>query len=157
MAMRLKSPDGGRRSRSHSGDMLQPMAEINVTPFVDVVLVLLIIFIVAAPLLSVGVPVKLPETSARALPASDETPLTLTITATGQVAIQSSIIPRSELIPRLGAIMAERATRRIYLRGDGDARYAEIMQVMGALNNAGYNDIALVTNAGGPTLADGEN
>ncbi len=152
MAMRLKSPTSGRRSRSGSRDMLQPMAEINVTPFVDVVLVLLIIFIVAAPLLSVGVQVKLPETAARSLPAAEETPLTLTINAAGQVAIQSNIIERNELISRLAAIMAERATRRIYLRGDGDARYEEIMQVMGALNNAGYNDIALVTDVGGPTL-----
>ncbi|MCY4260846.1 MAG: biopolymer transporter ExbD [Rhodobacteraceae bacterium] len=150
--MKLNAGTAGRRRRSGSGDMLQPMAEINVTPFVDVVLVLLIIFIVAAPLLSVGVPIELPDTAAKALPASDETPLTLTINAAGQVAIQSSIVERSDLVPSLEAIMQERETRRIYLRGDGNARYEIIMQVMGALNNAGFNDIALVTDAGGPSL-----
>ena len=145
------------RRRSVKAARHEPMAEINVTPFVDVVLVLLIIFIVTAPLLSVGVEVNLPETSARALPASEEEPLTLTIAASGEVAIQATIIDRDELIPRLRAIMEQRASGKIYLRGDGEAKYETIMQIMGALNNAGYRDLALVTKGGGPALDGGSN
>ena len=140
------------QSRSRKREEYQPLSEINVTPFVDVVLVLLIIFIVTAPLLSVGVQVNLPETAAKPLPSTDEEPLTLTVTADGEVAIQSTTIERDELIPKLKLIMSERATSRIFIRGDGEAKYEHIMQVMGALNNAGYRDIGLVTDGGGPTL-----
>ena len=95
------------------------MAEINVTPFVDVMLVLLIIFMVAAPLMTVGVPVELPKTAANALPGEEEEPLTVTVTADGEVMIQTSEVPRDELVTRLRAIATERDSTRVFLRADG--------------------------------------
>lgn len=128
------------------------MSEINVTPFVDVMLVLLIIFMVAAPLLTVGVPVQLPETSANALPTEQEEPLTVTVTAEGGLAIMTTEVAADELIPRLRAIAAERQGDKVYLRADGQIAYERVVQVMGALNAAGFNDIGLVTDTGGPTF-----
>lgn len=145
-----KSGDGGRRRRGRGRS--RPMAEINVTPFVDVMLVLLIIFMVAAPLMVVGVPVELPKTAANALPGEQEEPLTVTVTAGGQVMIQTSEVPKEELVAKLQAIAAERAGTRVYLRADGAVPYADVVQVMGALNRGGFADIGLVTDAGGPTL-----
>ena len=144
---------GGRRRRGRGRS--RPMAEINVTPFVDVMLVLLIIFMIAAPLMVVGVPVKLPKTAADALPGEQEEPLTVTLTAEGRVTIQTTEVPRDALVARLRAIAAERAGTRIYLRADGAVPYAEVMQVMGALNRGGFSDIGLVTDTGGPAL-DGD-
>ncbi len=128
------------------------MSEINVTPFVDVMLVLLIIFVVAAPLLTVGIPVRLPETAATPLPAEPDEPLTISVAADGTVALQTTVIPSNELIPRLRAILLERTSDKIFLRGDRDARYETVMQVMGALNNAGFRNIGLVTEGNGPKL-----
>ena len=128
------------------------MAEINVTPFVDVMLVLLIIFMVAAPLLTVGVPVDLPKTAASALPSDQEEPLTVTITAGGSVQIQTTETARDELIPKLRAIAAERTSDRVFLRADGAIPYAEVMEVIGALNAGGFTNVGLVTDTGGPTL-----
>lgn len=142
----MKSGGGGggrRRRRRSSGN--QPMAEINVTPFVDVMLVLLIIFMVAAPLLTVGVPVELPQTAATALPTDDEEPLTVTITAEGVVTIQETETLRAELIPKLSAIAAERTSDRIYLRADGANSWDAVAQIMGDLNEAGFTNIGLVT------------
>ena len=137
----------GRRGIVHS-----PMAEINVTPFVDVVLVLLIIFIVAAPLLTVGVEINLPETAANSLQQGDEEPLTISVAASGEIEINQTDIPKEELITRLGNIMKERNSDRIFLRGDKDAKYEVIMQIMGALNKAGFRNISLVTDGGGPSF-----
>jgi biopolymer transport protein TolR len=132
------------------------MSEINVTPFVDVMLVLLIIFMVAAPLLTVGVPVELPDTAATALPTEPEEPLTLTITAEGRVMLQTTEVAAAELIPKLRAIAAERASDRIFLRADGSVPYKLVAQVMGALNAGGFRNIGLVTDTDGPTFgADG--
>jgi biopolymer transport protein TolR len=128
------------------------MAEINVTPFVDVMMVLLIIFMVAAPLLTVGVPVELPKTAANALPGEQEEPLTVTITAEGAVQIQTTEVARGELVSRLRAIAAERDSDRVFLRADGAVPYNTVMQVMGALNAGGFSNIGLVTDVGGPTL-----
>ena len=128
------------------------MAEINVTPFVDVMLVLLIIFMVAAPLLTVGVPVELPKTAAGALSADQEEPLTVTITSTGSVQIQTTETPREELIGKLRAISAERESDRVFLRADGAVPYSDVMQIMGALNAGGFSNIGLVTDTGGPAL-----
>lgn len=131
------------------------MAEINVTPFVDVMLVLLIIFMVAAPLMTVGVPVDLPKTAASALPGDNEEPLTVTLTADGRVQIQTTDVARDELIGKLRAIAAERSSDRVFLRADGAIPYAQVMQVMGALNAGGFSNVGLVTDTGGPTLDEG--
>ena len=128
------------------------MSEINVTPFVDVMLVLLIIFMVAAPLLTAGVPVQLPETAATPLPQDPEEPLAVTVAADGRVQIGSADVPRDELVARLSAIAGERGSPRVYLRADGSVPYAEVMVVMGALNAGGFRDIGLVTDGGGPRL-----
>lgn len=128
------------------------MSEINVTPFVDVMLCLLIIFMVAAPLMTVGVPVDLPDTSAESLPSEEEEPLTVTLTPEGTLVLQTTEISREELIPRLQAIAAERDSPRIFLRADGAIPYEQVMEVMGALNAGGFRQIGLVTDAGGPRL-----
>lgn len=141
---------GRRRGRGKRGS--QPMSEINVTPFVDVMLVLLIIFMVAAPLLTVGVPVELPQTAADALPGEEEEPLTVTVATDGRVLIQTTEIDAQELIPRLRAIAAERASDQVFLRADGAIPYARVMEVMGALNAGGFPNIGLVTDTGGPRL-----
>ena len=126
--------------------------EINMVPFIDVMLVLLIIFMVAAPLLTVGVPVELPKTAATALPAEQEEPLTVTITAEGGVQIQTTDTARDELIPKLRAVAAEREGDRVFLRADGRVPYSDVMEIMGALNAGGFSNIGLVTDIGGPTL-----
>lgn len=144
-----------RRRRQRRGNRVRPMSEINVTPFVDVMLVLLIIFMVAAPLLTVGVPVELPDTAAEALPAAEEEPLTITITAAGAVLIQTTETPIGELITKLRAIAAERQDNTVYLRADGSVPYAQVAQIMGALNAGGFRDIGLVTDPDGPSL-DGQ-
>ncbi|MBL4558606.1 MAG: ExbD/TolR family protein [Rhodobacteraceae bacterium] len=139
---------GGRRRRR---TRTRPMSEINVTPFVDVMLVLLIIFMVAAPLLTTGVDVRLPETAADPLPSEDQEPLTVTLTAEGGIVLMSTPVAGAELIAKLRAVQAERASARIYLRADGSLPYERVMRVMGALNAAGFADIALVTD---PAPAD---
>lgn len=141
---------GGGRRRRRGG--AQPMSEINITPFVDVMLVLLIIFMVAAPLLTVGVPVELPKTAAQALPAEQEEPLTITITADGAVQILTTETPRDELVSKLRAVAAEREGDRVFLRADGAVPYSTVMEIMGALNAGGFSNIGLVTDIGGPTL-----
>ena len=139
---------GSRRRRR--GVRARPMSEINVTPFVDVMLVLLIVFMVAAPLLTVGVPVELPRTAATALTASQEEPLTITVTVAGTLAIQETEVEEGALIPRLRAIAGERESDRVFLRADGAVPYARVVEVMGALNAAGFTNIGLVTDTGGP-------
>ena len=141
---------GNRRGRRRG--RAQPMAEINITPFVDVMLVLLIIFMVAAPLMTVGVPVDLPKTAASALPSDEEEPLTVTIKADGSLAIQTTDTPEADLITRLQAIAAERTSDRIFLRADGANAWNRVAEVMGALNAAGFSNIGLVTDIGGSTL-----
>ncbi len=142
---------GNRRRRRRA----RPMSEINVTPFVDVMLVLLIIFMVAAPLQTVGVPVELPRTAAQALASGQEEPLTVTLTADGVIMIQTTEVADEEIVPRLRAVLSERASRRVYIRADGAIPYARVVQVMGALNAAGITDIGLVTDMGGPRLGGG--
>ena len=146
-----KGGGGGRRRRSRAGGA-RPMAEINVTPFVDVMLVLLIIFMVAAPLMTVGVPVELPKTAANALPSEQEEPLAVTISADGRVAIMTTEVPLEDLVNRLRSIAAEREGDRVFLRADGAVPYEQVVQVMGALNRGGFSNIGLVTDAGGPRL-----
>lgn len=145
-----KGSGGGRRGRRRG--RAAAMSEINVTPFVDVMLVLLIIFMVAAPLLTVGVPVELPKTAASALPTEQEEPLTITMASDGRLLIQTSEVAEAELIPRLQAIAAERTSDKVFLRADGAIPYARVAQVMGALNAGGFRNIGLVTDTDGPTF-----
>jgi biopolymer transport protein TolR len=145
---------GGRRGRRRRGKSAA-MSEINVTPFVDVMLVLLIIFMVAAPLLTVGVPIELPETAAKAMPTEEEEPLTITMASDGRLLIQTTEVAEADLIPRLQSIAAERTTKKIFLRADGAIPYARVAQVMGALNAGGFNSIGLVTDPDGPTFGGG--
>jgi biopolymer transport protein TolR len=150
----IKSGGGGGRRGRRRGKSAA-MSEINVTPFVDVMLVLLIIFMVAAPMLTVGVPVELPKTAATALPMEQEEPLTITITADGRIAIQTTEISDAEMIPRLTAIAAERVSKKVFLRADGAVPYSRVAQVMGALNAGGFNEIGLVTDSEGPSFGAG--
>jgi biopolymer transport protein TolR len=121
-----------------------PMAEINVTPFVDVMLVLLIIFMVAAPLLTVGVPIDLPETQAKALEGDTE-PITVSIGADGKIFLQDEEVEADRLVSVLQAMAKGGLDERIFVRGDRNADYGTIMRVMGRLNSAGYRRIGLVT------------
>lgn len=142
----------GRRGRRGGGAV---MAEINITPFVDVMLVLLIIFMVAAPMLTVGVPIELPDTAAKAMPDEQEPPLTISLAADGRVFIQDTEVTDGELIPKLTAIAAERDSDKVFLRADGALDYARVAAVMGALNAGGFNNIGLVTDAGGDAMNSG--
>jgi len=135
------TPAGRRRGRRRS-----VMSEINVTPFVDVMLVLLIIFMVSAPLLTVGVPIDLPQTQAKALD-QDREPLTVSVNGKGQVFLQNSEIKVEDLVAKLEAITQARGgtDERIYVRGDRKVDYGTVMRVMGRLSAAGFHRVALVT------------
>ena len=122
----------------------EPMSEINVTPFVDVMLVLLIIFMVTAPLLTVGVHVDLPETSADTLPEESE-PLTLTINSKGEVFIQETKIEFNNLIKKILAVSNNRTDTRIYVRGDKTINYGRVLEVMGKLSGSGFTKVALIS------------
>ena len=123
------------------------MSEINVTPMVDVMLVLLIIFMVSAPLLTVGVPIDLPQTQASSLDQTDKEPLAVSVNTNGQVFLQNTEIPLEELVAKLKAITAARGggDERIYVRGDKTVDYGSVMKVMGRLSAAGFRRVALVT------------
>lgn len=134
------SPNGRRRGRNRHA----PIAEINMTPMVDVMLVLLIIFMVSAPLLTAGVPIELPETEAAAL-ASDKEPLSVTINAEGKIFIQEAEIPFEELLPKLSALSENGFKEKIFVRGDKNVPYGEFMRVIGHINSAGFKSIGLVS------------
>jgi biopolymer transport protein TolR len=137
------SASGSRRRRHRARAV---MSEINVTPFVDVMLVLLIIFMVSAPLLTVGVPIDLPQTQAKGLD-QDREPLTVSVNTKGEVFLQNSEVKLDELVPKLQAITQARGglDERIYVRGDRKVDYGTVMKVMGRLSTAGYRRVALVT------------
>ena len=136
----------GRRRRGH----VAPMSEINVTPFVDVMLVLLIVFMVTAPLLTVGVPIDLPETRAGVL-GQDREPIAISVDSQGRIFLQDTPTAVEELVPILRAITANGYDQRIFVRGDRAVDYGRIMQVMGLLNEAGFTRIGLVTETERPT------
>jgi biopolymer transport protein TolR len=137
---------GGRRGR------IRPMAEINVTPFVDVMLVLLTVFIVTAPLLTVGVPVDLPKTKAQAL-GQDREPLSVTVRRDGRIFLQNVPVSEDELVAKLQAISSNGYDQRIFVRGDQSVDYGRVMQVMATINAAGFTHIGLVTDAARPDAA----
>ena len=124
------------------------MSEINVTPFVDVMLVLLVVFMITAPLLTVGVPIDLPKTAASTLQGSEE-PLTVSINDKGKIYLQKTLVKQEELVARMLAISENLTSRRIFVRGDRLVDYGTVMEVMGSLNAAGFNKVALVTEAPG--------
>ena len=146
--IQINSKNSGRRRFSKRGNH-RLMSEINVTTFVDVMLVLLIIFMVAAPLLTVGVEINLPKTSANALPTEKEQPLTLSITKEKELYLQETKIEFSDLIPKLKQISKQRKDDRIFLRADGENNYSTIMEIMGALNSSNFSNISLVTESSG--------
>jgi biopolymer transport protein TolR len=134
---------GGRRGRRRTA----VMSEINVTPFVDVMLVLLIVFMVSAPLLTVGVPIDLPQSQAKSL-SQDNEPLTVSVNGDGKVYLQDKEIQLDDLVPKLKAIVEARngtLNDQIYVRGDKKVDYGTMMKVMGRLSAAGYHKVALVT------------
>ena len=132
---------GSRRGRRGRNKLV---SEINVTPFVDVMLVLLIIFMVAAPLLTVGVPIDLPETQAKAL-NSDTQPITVSVNSEGKVFLQETEIPLDEVVAKLEAIATTGYDERIYVRGDTNADYGTVMKVMARISAAGFKNLGLVT------------
>ncbi len=137
-----KASRGGGRGRRRG--RAKPMSDINVTPMVDVMLVLLIVFMVAAPLLTVGVPIDLPQTQAKSM-NTESKPITVSVTPDGQVYIAEEAVPLEQLTDRIAA-MAEKGTdERIYVRGDASADYGTVMRVMGLLSGAGYSKIGLIT------------
>ena len=133
----------GRRKRSPA------MSEINVTPFVDVMLVLLIVFMVTAPLLTVGVPVDLPKTKAPAL-GQDKEPLSVTVSKDGKIYLQKEVVAEDALVPKLQAISQNGYDQRIFVRGDKTVDYGRVMVVMGLLASAGFTHIGLVTDVAKP-------
>ncbi len=141
--MPIGNPDEApkRAARRHRRP---PMAAINVTPFVDVMLVLLIVFMVTAPLLTVGVTVDLPKTTSSPLPGQDE-PLSVTVDHDGKVYLQDSVLTVEELGPRLRAISERKPDARVFVRGDKVIDYGRVMEVVGAIHAAGFSKVALVT------------
>jgi biopolymer transport protein TolR len=131
-------------SRGRGRMRRRAMAEINVTPFVDVMLVLLIVFMVTAPLLTVGVPVDLPKTRAPAL-GQDREPLSVSVKRDGTIFLQKEAVPEAALVDRLTAIAANGYNQRIFVRGDKQVDYGKVMEVMGLLSAAGFTHIGLVT------------
>ncbi len=139
---------GGRRSRNR----IRPMAEINVTPFVDVMLVLLIVFMVTAPLLTVGVPVDLPKTRAQAL-GQDREPLSVSVRSDGRIYLQNTPVAEEMLVTKLQAISGNGYDQRIFVRGDKAVDYGRVMEVMGLISAAGFTHIGLVTDVKRPKPA----
>ena len=135
---------GSKRHTFGHAKRRPPMADINVTPMVDVMLVLLVIFMVTAPLLTVGVQVDLPKTKAKAIPGSDE-PLAVSIDREGNVYVQDTQMDLDAVVPRLQAISDNNPEVRIFVRGDANVDYGSVMQVMGILNAAGFSKVALIT------------
>lgn len=144
MAAAIKRVSAGRRGRR-----IRPMAEINVTPFVDVMLVLLIVFMVTAPLLTVGVPVDLPKTKAQAL-SQDREPLSVSVRRDGRIFLQNTRVSEDDLVPRLTAIAANGYDQRIFVRGDKSVDYGRVMEVMALISAAGFTHIGLVTDIAKP-------
>jgi len=137
-----KTRSRGRRT----GGTYRPIAEINVTPMVDVMLVLLIIFMVAAPMLTSGVDVNLPDSKAKALQTEDQKPIEITVDKNGNIFLADTEIKKAALISILKPMMEGDEERRIYIRGDRDIEYGKIMEVLGYLNSAGFRKVALISN-----------
>lgn len=143
MGIQPRGASGGGgfgRSRSY-----RPMAEINVTPFIDVMLVLLIVFMVTAPLLSAGIQVDLPKTEAGAVSDKDEKPLEVAVNKQGDIYIGETKVTREELLVKLSAITGDDFERRVFIKADQGLSYGDVMGVLGSINKAGYRKVALIT------------
>ncbi|HEX6142954.1 MAG TPA: protein TolR [Geminicoccaceae bacterium] len=151
----ITNPDHAPREGTGRRRRRPRMSEINVTPFVDVMLVLLIVFMVTAPLLTVGVNVDLPEARSSPLPGQDE-PLTVSVTREGAVFLQDSELDLDQLAPRLVAITERNPEARIFVRGDRGIAYGRVMEVMGAIHGAGFTKVALITEFDQPRPAAAE-
>ncbi len=134
-----------QHTRSNGRRRHRPLAEINVTPLVDVMLVLLIVFMVTAPLLTTGVHVDLPKSQAGPLAQADDKPLELSVDAKGQIFLQESAVDMDQLIPKLNAIAHENHEAKIYIRGDRANSWGTMMEVLGAVGGAGYNHVGLIS------------
>ena len=145
MQIGSKSASRSKKRQKASGRNFVPMSEINVTPFVDIMLVLLIIFMVAAPLLSVGIEVDLPNTQAKPLETEKERPLTLTLDGESNLFINEVKIEKSDLRSKLLAIKKERESNEIYLRASKDIEYQNVAAILALVSNIGYSQISLVT------------
>ena len=137
----------GGRGKRRAGSGFRPMSEINVTPFVDVILVLLIVFMVAAPLLTAGVPVDLPSSKAKPINDEDNKPIEITLSKDDKIFIGQSEVEPGRLITMLTAMTEGQQDRRIYIRGDQSLEYGRIMEILGAVNGAGFNKVALISEA----------
>tara|TARA_B100001059_G_scaffold175005_1_gene175347 strand:- start:257 stop:727 length:471 start_codon:yes stop_codon:yes gene_type:complete len=156
MTIELNSYISSRlRRQNRNKERQKKIAEINVTPFVDVALVLLIVFMVAAPLLTVGVSVKLPATAAKPIYLEQETPLQVTLTARGELFLMNKEINYNQLISSLNDLTSKKGvSRNIFLKIDNSVRYEKVAEIIGALNNSGYVKITFITDINGPLLAD---
>ncbi len=137
---------GGTRSGRGRGSR-RPMAEINVTPMVDVMLVLLIIFMVAAPLLTAGVPIDLPDSKAKAISDEDNKPLEVSIAKDGRIFVGETEVTEDRIVTILTSMTEDNPDRRIYIRGDKGIDYGKVMKVLGTINGAGFNKVALISEA----------
>jgi biopolymer transport protein TolR len=153
-SLNIDDAGGARKSRGRGRKRRRPMAEINVTPMVDVMLVLLIIFMVTAPLMTVGVPVELPKTAAKQLNSSKDVPLTISVDKDGSIHLGASVdksedVKLADLIAKLTAIATARnqggTEEQVYIRGSKDIDYGTVMKVMGRLSAAGFHKVSLVT------------
>lgn len=137
------------RRRSTRRGSWRPMAEINVTPLVDVMLVLLIVFMITAPLLTAGVQIDLPDSKAKAIESQDTAPIEITLNSSGEIFIGETKIKRSKLVPTLSEITKSNPDRRIYIRADKGIEYGDVMALLGALNASGFNKVALISEPSG--------
>lgn len=133
---------GGRAGYRRS---YRPVAEINVTPFIDVMLVLLIVFMVTAPLLSAGIPVDLPKTEAASVSEKDDKPLEVAINKSGAIYIGETKVSREQLLVKLSAITGDDKERRVFIKADQGLSYGKVMEILGSINKAGYKKVALIT------------
>ncbi|WEK06462.1 MAG: biopolymer transporter ExbD [Candidatus Devosia phytovorans] len=138
------SPGGHQRGRGRGRGTVAPISEINVTPMVDVMLVLLIVFMVAAPLMAMGVPINLPKTDAQVMPIEAK-PITITVTPDGALSIDGDPVTMETLVTTVDGLAQDGTDERLYVRGDATTAYGAIMEVMGMLSAAGYGQIGLIT------------
>lgn len=143
--MGINIQSGSGRSRGGYRKSYRPMSDINVTPFIDVMLVLLIVFMVTAPLLSAGIPVDLPKTEAAAMSEKDEKPLEVAVNKNGEIYIGETKVTREALLEKLSAITGDDMERRVFIKADQGLSYGNVMAILGSINKAGYKKVALIT------------